>query len=425
MDAKVRVKTTKSASAKTNLLGICSKNGVRISRVVDVHDGYVLFCSSLADIDVLFDSKVQDLLQACSMECVTPPQLRANRTVLIRRVDSVIYDNSVSDIKEEIKSRNLWARVVDIYKFPNSNTLKVQFNSSSLAQQCLTSGLCMFFLHISGSDMLIDEYIPILTCYRCYALEDHITARCSKDESYKVCSVCSTVGHGWRECKSQLKRCLNCDGSHNSLSMQCPQRKDIIKSKRLQKVPKSRYSDAIKSSVIQETGVLTDNSQQIIKSVSCIYLALLKSSTGVCVFSDCVNELFSNNNLPSLNLSGYDIDPSLIVNNFTHPSVTPDAQPPKAAESDCVSIVSPVRKLKFYKTKSTSIKSSVDLLSAYDSGKVVITHADGNVVDFKTATDTIKSFKSKLPIITDMKPNEFESLCASPRHFLRSRPVKN
>ena len=46
------------------------------------------------------------------------------------------------------------------------------------------------------------------------------------------CSECSAVGHRWTECKSQVKKCLNCQGPHRTLAMACPKKKEAIKNKR-------------------------------------------------------------------------------------------------------------------------------------------------------------------------------------------------
>ena len=43
-----------------------------------------------------------------------------------------------------------------------------------------------------------------------------------------ICSECSEEGHKWSECKSQTKRCINCRGTHRTLAMSCPVKRDVI-----------------------------------------------------------------------------------------------------------------------------------------------------------------------------------------------------
>lgn len=446
----MKIKAAKSPSNRTKILSACSSNGIKITKLLDVDDGYMLWCASVDDLDKLFDRKIQTVFCALSVKCVVPPQLRAKRSVIIRRIDSLIYDHTEDEIITEIKNKNSWADVVDIYKFPNSRTLKIQFISSSIAERCIASGLSMFYLHVGGNDMSADEFIPVLTCYRCYSLEDHITSKCPKDESFRVCSVCACIDHTWRDCKSLIKKCLNCGGNHNALSMQCPHRRAVIKSKRSEH--KDSHKDVVNRPPRLRTGGAVLESQVTAKSVSCIFLALLESSDGSTDFSDSVNKLLSMNDLPTLNLTGFKIDPAVVLRNFSGSVGAPmapdtgcgapspasalasDVPSPAAALSsdipssgDSSASASPSNKqhvFKFFKSKGTIIKTTNDLLNAYDGGKVVITSVDGNAIDYSTAVKVIKSCKSDIPKIVEMKSSDFDSLCASPGRYLRGRSTR-
>lgn len=475
MSSKVKIKAIKSPTSKTNLLGICYNNDIKISKVVDVEDGYLAFCSTASDADVLFSSRVQALLSGCSLSCVLPPEVKARRSVIVRGTDNLIYNNEPGEILQEIRTRNSWADVEDVIKFPNSKTLKVQFSSYAGAQKCLTEGLSMFYLHVNSSQMQLDNYIHILTCYKCYALDHHATSKCTKGESFKLCSLCGSDSHVWKQCGASFARCVNCEGSHNTLSMQCPRRRELIKSRRQQQRTSGRsYSEA----VVEGTNKLAsvDDSPVIARSISCILLALLNSSSGSSMFSSDVNQLFKQNGLPTVNLSNFDIDASLIVKGLFGPNISdvvaqksgarpshctrdPDlttitqtcftptrdsvqveslaAGPSVNASSVSTAGASPSASshtahadassltvfqwsdYKCFKTKDTVVQSPAQLLKLYDKGKVAITHGDGNVLDYSTAVKLIKSCPS-LPVICDMKPGEFNSFSASPAR-LRSR----
>ncbi|KAG7177263.1 putative RTXE-like, partial [Homarus americanus] len=62
----------------------------------------------------------------------------------------------------------------------------------------------------------------------CYAIEDHDSVKCSKPKEYKICSKCTSREHTWTHCIAPLK-CLNCDGPHSIMSMNCPKRKEKLK----------------------------------------------------------------------------------------------------------------------------------------------------------------------------------------------------
>lgn len=41
----------------------------------------------------------------------------------------------------------------------------------------------------------------------------------------KVCSICASKTHTWKECVSNYKKCINCNGEHSALNKSCPSRK--------------------------------------------------------------------------------------------------------------------------------------------------------------------------------------------------------
>lgn len=53
-----------------------------------------------------------------------PPELKANRTVLLVRVDNHILDHSEGEIEEEILRKNEWAgEIHNIVKSPKGNII--------------------------------------------------------------------------------------------------------------------------------------------------------------------------------------------------------------------------------------------------------------------------------------------------------------
>ncbi len=72
----------------------------------------------------------------------------------------------------------------------------------------------------------VEEYIPILTCLKCYSLEDHATFQCPKPKDYNICSESSLKEHAWKVCSSNAnKKSINCQGDHRTLANKCPHRK--------------------------------------------------------------------------------------------------------------------------------------------------------------------------------------------------------
>lgn len=80
-------------------------------------------------------------------------------------------------------------------------------------------------MSINDFKIKAEEYIPITTWKRCYKVEDHYTKDCKKDKEYKICSECASVEHTWRDCKTDLKKCINGSGNHRTLAYNCPIKK--------------------------------------------------------------------------------------------------------------------------------------------------------------------------------------------------------
>lgn len=90
----------------------------------------------------------------------------------------------------------------------------------------------MFAMSISTHQTEQDTHVEIKSCMKCYKIEDHNTSECPKPQDYKICLECSEEGHIWRDCPSEIKKCINFKGDHRTLAMKCEQRKEVIKQKR-------------------------------------------------------------------------------------------------------------------------------------------------------------------------------------------------
>ena len=82
---------------------------------------------------------------------------------------------------------------------------------------------CNFTVHTHA--MSIDSHL-VNYCFKCYAINSHVAKNCSKPESYKVCSICTAEDHTYKDCTSEVKKCLNCDGDHITMSKSCKKIKE-------------------------------------------------------------------------------------------------------------------------------------------------------------------------------------------------------
>lgn len=112
-----------------------------------------------------------------------------------------------------------------MYTFPNAivkrNTLKIEFETVSMADKATRQGLRVFNVSIAPHQIDKELYNKVNFCMGCYVIEEHNTRQCLKPIGYKVCSECSSTEHTWITCNTEKKKCLNCGETHRTLAYKC------------------------------------------------------------------------------------------------------------------------------------------------------------------------------------------------------------
>lgn len=442
---KIKIKKNNNCNAsKMDILSICSTKEVKVARIVVVTDGYLLFCSTPGDADKLFSDSVFAAFAGKDLEPVMPMELKANRAVIIKRVDDIIFDNDVDDIQHEIEVNNSWAKVKQVIKLTKSRWLKVVFSSTDMSKRCASGGILLFHLHVPSCDIFREQFHHILTCYRCYKFDHHSTFQCPNPKSYVICSICSSSSHIWRDCKSAVAKCINCSGSHSTLSKDCPIKSKALREKRLGVAPQT-YSQAATKMPPQQPVLNTLDKSILAKSYSCIVLALFKNDDVPGSFSDTVNSLFALNGLPSLNLGDYSPPSIRLMGNSTETALNelpksdhdertageggdlpPEHTVTDLASSSLVDQSHSDGSLKVFKRKTTSVNDGSELLTAWSKGDVVVTDDRGTVTDGSLIETLQPLTRDQLkPLLVDLKPAEFEKIKGPIARDLRTRGPKN
>lgn len=103
--ARIKIKKTKNKShdRKRKLLEILSQNEIYVTRILNANDGYIILISNDGEMDKIFNGITERKLRENDFTPVISPQLEANRSILIFRVDNHIFQNEETKMKEEIK----------------------------------------------------------------------------------------------------------------------------------------------------------------------------------------------------------------------------------------------------------------------------------------------------------------------------------
>ena len=316
---KVKIKhPNPNETNKLTLLRALSENLVYATRIIIVRDGYVVITRTDEDVDLIFRGKTYKELNDLNFKPILPPELKAKRTVIIFNTDDEILKHTEQDIAKEFIAENPYFHggIDNVFKIPKTKLLKITFNDTTVAKKATEQGILGYCMSISPHTIKLEDYIPILTCLRCYALEDHITPKCPKPKQYKICSECTSSDHYWHECTATTKKCLNCEGTHRTLANSCPLRKQIKDNKRFQKKQTDNFTYSNAASINTANAKNPPPALPILekdtasKMMACFIHAHFINIANPGTYNEEVNKVFKLNNLPSIVLPP---DPPSIV----------------------------------------------------------------------------------------------------------------
>ena len=322
--ARVKIKSPspKDPGRLSLLLQILSINSIYATNIITINDGFAVVTQDEAEMDKMFDGTTNKELENQDFTPLIPPEFKANRSILIFRLDDHIYNNTEDDILKELIEQNKWITgTTYVTKFTKGRGLKITFQDSATAKKAKEKGLLMFSMRIPPDNITQDKYLNVSTCLRCYALDSHFTSKCPKDRNYKICSECSMKGHSWRECDKEIKKCINCQGAHSTMAMKCEVRKSIINKKRKEERERpSTYAEAAStpfpnaSSIYhQMTGTKVPSSDTHTKIIQCMYHAHMYNMVNPGTYSNVVNGMFKANQLPTINIPDEFAPPSDLI----------------------------------------------------------------------------------------------------------------
>lgn len=303
---KIKVNNPKDPNKKDSLLNILSRYDIYPTDVMQIQDGYVIITTD-DDQDKLFQEKIKEEFNQQDFNTITPPELKAKRSVIAFNLNSHIYNNNEDEMKEEIIAHNQWIgeNIDTVFKFPNSRNIKITFTQAIYAIKAQEKGLKLFSMKIPFHQIKQEKFYSIMTCFKSYKIEDHLTKKCPQNQDYKICSECNETGHTWRQCNNEQKMCINCGDNHRTLSMKCPARKEAIKKKRLEEREKTTYSQVTKTNTTinnRYNGITHINKEEHLKIYSCMIHAHLMNVIEPGSFEKELNATLKENNLPAIKI---------------------------------------------------------------------------------------------------------------------------
>ena len=329
-----------SSIRKKLLLEFCSRRKININNIFAKHNGFTLVMHDHSEAEKLFEDSFKNELSTHRFEPILSNKLKSLRTILAKKIDRSILENTPDQIKDELNNVNRGKiEASEVFKIPNSSILKITLKTSAMADIALKEGFSMFYMHISPHVLSRDDFIELINCYNCFAINEHYKSDCPK-ENRVICSKCGQ-NHFYRQCTASPDQyhCINCRGNHSTLSNSCPLRKAKIKQIRNQRKNDNSFVNVVKrshqssirpsfnSNIPQTNPNLSLNPDDWNKTTGIIQIALVSNLVRPGTFSKTYNDLCAENNLPQLSLSSFvppskselqnsGFDPSKIINNI-------------------------------------------------------------------------------------------------------------
>ena len=282
-------------------------------------------------VDKLLTTKTKDSLKRDDFEVITPPEYNAKRTFVLRNIDSLITTIEEEELKTDLE--NSWLKVTEVIKIPNApKILKIKAENSEMVRLASERGVLIYNQSIPPQNVEREVFVYLNICYHCYKY-DHQTEDCTTPD-ITVCSECAASNHTYRDCQSNIKKCLNCQEPHRTLAARCPVRKRLIREKgkemrdrsrsrsrarqNQQQQQQSSYAQVVVGNRNQTTpdqGGLLNREDQV-KVQSSIQYAYMVEGVLPGTFHATVKEMYHLNNLPQVRFPDYIPPPTINADNI-------------------------------------------------------------------------------------------------------------
>jgi len=334
---------------------IFKKLNCQLTKLIPIQSGFIAITDSANSRDLLTSTRGISELKNINLIPTESREQQANKTLFVKRVDSVAGSHTPDEIKTELQKNHPWLEIVNIFKIKQyTHIFKIVCLTTAIADKVLENGLLLYYTRIAPSQITREKFTPIKTCFKCYRVNDHDTANCTATQI--KCSNCSQAGHTHTQCTTTEKTCLNCpppNNKHSTMYHSCPYRQQQQKISEQQKQQKTvaqtqaTYKNIVKTTLEEtksQTQHLTLTSDIHLRLVACIIeahvAAFFKTGQYHNILSDNLkknfdldmtfsprnqSELLNLNNIISSNLP----DPNAI----NTPTPAPQLPPKPARES--------------------------------------------------------------------------------------------
>lgn len=295
------------------------KLNVPFTRIFTTGDGYKAVCRNSNEADVILSQNGVQAFSQIGLQVLMPPEIRAQRSVFIRRLDQHFGKHTAEEMKAEIEDKNQWIKIDEITKIKDyTHVVKIRFAETAITDRVLESGFLAFNMSVLPNQIEREKFVNLLTCFNCYQYQDHATKDCP-NKDIKVCSECAEIGHSYKDCQEGTpKACINCKKqsnplfkTHRTLAMSCPIKKTLIKEKTeedkmKEEAKKNTTYAAIAKKAVEEAAQPQPAVNLVLSDVKhydiliCLMYAHVMNLATPGVFEEEMNNMLKTNGLPQM-----------------------------------------------------------------------------------------------------------------------------
>ena len=143
---------------------------ILIYKMEEYNRNFIIITSD-ENVEKLISTKTRESLLKDEFEVYTPYEHNANRTAVLRNIDSLITSVD-KELKSDIERRNEWATIVDIIKIPTApKILKIKFETVEMVRRATEKGMLVYNQSIPPQFIQKEIYVHLDMCYICYSYQ--------------------------------------------------------------------------------------------------------------------------------------------------------------------------------------------------------------------------------------------------------------
>ena len=151
---------------------------VPLTGLKENRNGYTAFTEHDKEIDCLLTEKGKQTLNKIGLNAKLPPNIKAKRSIICRKIDSSVGAYTKDELTTEINRCNINIKVAEITKFKDyTHIFKIEMQTTEQAQHALQNGLLCYNTKISPSQIEKEDYADLQICLTCYKYESHSTKK--------------------------------------------------------------------------------------------------------------------------------------------------------------------------------------------------------------------------------------------------------